>query len=142
MNYGMNLYMEEIDPDSIARKLTQHDAPNDPDYLSIDLTGCDLQVFLAVIQDFSPRVISVEYNSNWKLDESIMNICKDAYGGRYEHTLGDDIFGASLTALMKAGKKNGYTLVTTEKGLEVFFVREDLVCDNTEVDPESFRPDT
>lgn len=92
----------------------------DIDYLSIDIDGNDYYVLNTLYK--KPRVISIEYNSKFRNDQS--------YAIEYnpEHKWeGDDYYGASLLALKKLGEKKGYTLVHVVAQLDAFFIRNDLI---------------
>lgn len=133
-----DLHKEFITSDNIVSLFVKYKAPVELDYVSIDIDSCDLWVFLALTQKYRPRVISVEYNSHYTLEESKSNICKDKAGVKYAWN-GDDLYGASLLALHRAAERMGYTMVAVEKKLDVFLVRKDLVCPGTGVALESFR---
>jgi len=76
-----------------------------------------------------PRVVSIVYNAaigphvNWKMNYDADHIWGGKTKGAY--------FGASLKALEELGKELGYSLVGTNlTGVNVFFVREDLVTED------------
>lgn len=133
-----NLHQEFITAENIVTLFAKYGAPIEPDYVSIDIDSCDLWVFLALTKRYRPRVVTVEYNSNYPLGESKTNICKDSTGVSYRWR-GDNLYGASLSALHKAARQQGYTMVFVENQLDVFLVRSDLVCKGSYVNPEFFR---
>jgi hypothetical protein len=90
------------------------------DYLSIDLDGNDYWVWEEI--KITPRVVSIEYNSKFRYDESFAI----EYNENHQWQ-GDDCYGASLLALQKLGIKKGYTLVCIVSELDAFFIRNDLV---------------
>lgn len=96
---------------------------NEIDYMSIDIDGNDYWIWEAI--DSSPRVVTIEYNSKFRNDES--------YAIEYnrEHKWeGDDYYGASLLALKKLGIQKGYTLVYVVAQFDAIFVRNDLIAEN------------
>lgn len=133
-----NLHKEFITSENIASLFEKYGAPKEPDYVSIDIDSCDLWVFLGLTKQYRPRVVTVEYNANYPLGESKTNVCRDSTGEFYRWR-GDNLYGASLSALHKAATQQGYTMVFVEKRMDVFLVRSDLVCNGTDVNPEAFR---
>jgi hypothetical protein len=90
------------------------------DYVSIDVDSVDLWLFSHLIDGgYRPRVVSVEYNSNYGLDKAVTVPPGAVWGG-------DSCYGASLSALYYCGAQRGYNLVAVEPLLDVFFIREDL----------------
>ncbi|MGX2983813.1 hypothetical protein [Helicobacter sp. 23-1045] len=94
------------------------------DLLSIDIDGNDYHIFNA-INVIKPRVIVIEINAKFPPPcEYVMpynaSWCWDS----------TDLHGASLESLTKLAHKKGYKLVATDlKGVNAFFVREDLCGD-------------
>lgn len=119
---NVTIMQEYITAENINALLHKYNVPKELDLLSIDIDSNDYWVWNA-IQDFSPRVVIIEYNASIPADES-----KTV---QYDPALrwdGTAYFGASLLALYKLGKSKGYTLITCdEKGINAFFIRSDLV---------------
>lgn len=138
-----NLHKEFITRENIGELFDKYQVPADVDYVSIDIDSCDLQVYLGLMESkrYRPRVMTVEYNAMWSLDESKANRCVAADGERYSFK-GDGLHGASLAAIAKAAHENGYKLVYVTKRLDAFLVREDLVCEDSEPPLETWRPIT
>merc|ERR1712007_155981 len=109
--------------------------PTDLDYVSIDIDGCDLWVFLALTLHFRPRVVSIEYNMHYDITQSRVCSCELSSGEHYVHT-GFDEYGASLAAISKAALLRGYVVVQVIPPVDVVLVRSDLVCPGTSVDME------
>lgn len=135
---SMNQHQEFITAENVASLFSKYAAPLEPDYVSIDIDSCDLWVLLGLTQTYRPRAISVEYNSKYGFQESKTNRCKDSAGQMYSWT-GDDMFGASLTALHRAAQTVNYTMVAVEPMMDVFLVRKDLVCPGTDVQASEFQ---
>jgi len=137
-NLTMNLRKEFITRENVASLFQKYDVPKEPDYVSIDIDSCDLWVFLGIVEsEFRPRVFTVEYNAYWPLEKSVTNICKTPDGELYRWH-GDNMYGASLSALSKAANENGYSVVYVTPALDAFMVRKDLVCPGTEIPIETF----
>lgn len=133
-----NLFQQWITPETITSIFQNHTVPSSPDYVSIDIDSCDLWVFLNMTTAYTPRVLTVEYNSNYAFEESRTNICKNSTGGSYSwHN--DRAYGASFAALSMAANMRKYSPVWVETKLDVFLVRNDLICPGTEVNLEKFR---
>ena len=94
------------------------------DLLSIDIDGNDYHI-LNAISVIKPRVIVIEINAKFPPPVE--------YVMPYNPTHiwdGSDIQGASLESLAKLAKQKGYKLVATDlKGVNAFFVRDDLCGD-------------
>lgn len=109
-----------IMPDNINEIFKYHYVLNRIDYLSIDVDGNDYWIWQAL--EDKPRVVSIEYNSKFRNDES--------YAIKYnpDHKWeGDDYYGASLLAFKKLGERKGYTLVYVVDRYDAVFVRNDLI---------------
>ena len=98
-------------------------APQELDFLSIDIDGMDIYLWEAL--DFSPKVICIEYNAKFPPP-----LVKKPVLDPDNVWRGSDYMGSSLSALCETGKQKGYTLVGTNiVGGNVFFVRTDLAGD-------------
>lgn len=78
---------------------------------------------------YRPRLISVEYNSNFPIDVS----ATVQPGAKWES---DTVYGASLLALNRVATEFEYYLICVEKGLDLFFIRGDLIS-KTDIIPLS-----
>jgi hypothetical protein len=115
---------EFITSANIEALLAQNGVPTNLDILSIDIDGNDYWVWTA-IKNWSPRLVIVEYNPTIAPTEKW--VMAERLDHRWDFT---DYFGASLAALAELGRKKGYTLVATDsRGINAFFVRDDLVAD-------------
>lgn len=125
---------ETITAENIQGILLKHKVPKVFDYLSIDMDGMDWWVWRAIIM-FWPRVVSIEFNSKWKWDES--------FTVRYDpgHLWdGTDYYGASLAALHKLGGRKGYQLVHIVENLDAFFIRTDCLGPFASEAPQDLLP--
>jgi hypothetical protein len=112
---------------SIGHVLRASDVPAEPDLVVIDIDSDDLGILEAVLADFRPRVVVVEYNAAftpsaiWSMPHGAAD---RGWDGTFRH-------GASLGALVSAAAARGYSLVHCERmGVNAFFVRADLVGDH------------
>jgi hypothetical protein len=119
-----------ITSQNIEALLAGNGVPCDLDLLSIDIDGNDYWVWKA-IQRWRPRLVVMEYNPNyppskkWVMTENPTH----RWGGT-------SYFGASLASLTALGRAKGYTLVgTNSRGVNSFFVRDDLVTPEKFLDP-------
>ena len=128
---------EFITAENVESLFTKYEVPEEPDLLSLDIDGNDYWVWKAISR-FSPRVIIIEYNATIPPQEP--KTIKYDPEFRWDRT---DYFGAGLGALVKLGRKKGYTLVgVNSNGVNAFFVRDDLIEGNFAPKPaeELFRP--
>ena len=121
-NKAINLHKAFLTSENLCDILASHNVPLEPDYVSIDVDSCDLWLFQALLTNYRPRVVSVEYNSHFPIGHAITfpNDPSLLYGK-------DRVYGASLNALNMVATENKYKLVHVEKYLDAFFVREDLL---------------
>jgi hypothetical protein len=92
----------------------------DPDFLSLDIDGNDLEVMRSLLRKLSPKAFCIEYNSKFPPPVEV-SIAYDP-----AHTWGrDDYHGASLQAYVNAF--TDYRLVCCNvTGVNAFFVRKDI----------------
>jgi hypothetical protein len=112
---------EFITAENIEELFKKYRVPPTLDYITIDMDGNDLWVWMA-IKEYSPRVVSIEWNSNF--------YPKQCCTIKYNPNLSLDCtryYGASLAALIKVGRQKGYSCVGLVENLDAFFVRNDLV---------------
>lgn len=125
---GKEIKNERITAENINQLFQKYNVPKEFDLLSIDIDSNDYWVWKS-INDYSPRVIVIEYNSCLPKNESKTVV--------YDPNLtwdGSTYFGASLLALYKLGLEKGYTLLTCDsKGVNAFFVRNDLIRNHFEI---------
>lgn len=113
-----------VTAENIETLFEEANVPREFDLLSIDIDGNDYYVWKS-IKNYHPRVVVIEYNALFPPDvEWIMK-----YNPKFT-TRGTCYFGASLKSLEILGTKKGYKLVGCDfRGVNAFFVREDLVED-------------
>ena len=120
----INLYKHHLTSDNICSIFSKYKVPKSPEYISIDVDSIDLWLFKAILSKYTPMVVSVEYNANFPIDEAITFIdLKTILNIKNSRRT----YGASLKALKMVGDEFGYTLVYVLKGLDAFFIRNDLL---------------
>ncbi|CAM9189693.1 unnamed protein product, partial [Ectocarpus fasciculatus] len=136
-NPDINLHTAWIEPETIVSVFDRHGVPSDLDYLSIDIDSTDLWIFRAIVSSgrYRPRVITVEYNSNYPLEATLC-------AGPGYLWKGDRIGGTALLPLKMVGDEFGYSLVDIVPYLDAVFVRTDLLNGSAVPDFETWRPFT
>lgn len=119
---NLNLHKEFITAENINDLFVKYKVPENLDLLSIDIDGNDFYVWKNIDSKYKPKVIVVEYNHQYKLDDKVVIYNPDA---RFD---GTDYYGASLKAFYLLGRFKGYSLVHVLKnGVNLFFVRNDIL---------------
>jgi len=113
---------ERVLPSNVCELFHKYKVPIDFDLLSIDVDGLDLWIWHA-LEPWHPRVVIVEYNSNFPHGASYTLPSDESYSGWD----GSANFGASFAALSKIGERKGYWLVEEVAGTNLIFVRKDLL---------------
>ncbi|QJW99910.1 FkbM family methyltransferase [Frigoriglobus tundricola] len=127
---GVKCVQAIVTSTNIENLLEANGVPTEFDVLSIDIDGNDYWVWSA-IRRWRPRVVVIEYNASfppprkWVMQEDPTH--------RWN---GTNYFGASLASLAALGRAKGYTLVATDsRGVNAFFVRDELVAADRFLDP-------
>ncbi|MBR9998748.1 MAG: hypothetical protein KFF73_07245 [Cyclobacteriaceae bacterium] len=117
---NLTYHQERITKDNIESIFDLNAVPDKFDFLSIDLDGNDYWIWQAISR-YSPRLVSIEYNSTFPPDIS----CVMSYNA--EHNWDQtSYFGSSLKALEILGRKKGYELIGCDfTGCNAFFIRND-----------------
>lgn len=140
-----DLHTEWITPQTVVQLFRRYGVKRNVDYVSIDIDSCDLWVFLALTDVYRPRLLTIEYNSAYKFNESKTNTCvrpqeQAFYSNGLYHT--HSIDGASLLALSRAARRRGYEVIWVEPFMDIFVARADLLCDGSVPMLESFASST
>ena len=110
--------------DNIVGHFKAAGVPNDVDYVSIDVDSVDVWLLHGLLSGgYRPRVLSVEFNPNFMLDQQIA--CERTW---HEWTQ-RSVYGASLGAINALAEKFNYRVVHVMNILDVFFVRQEDVAD-------------
>eukprot|EP00747_Dinoflagellata_sp_TGD_P194251 gnl/TRDRNA2_/TRDRNA2_61466_c0_seq1.p1 gnl/TRDRNA2_/TRDRNA2_61466_c0~~gnl/TRDRNA2_/TRDRNA2_61466_c0_seq1.p1 ORF type:complete len:353 (-),score=29.51 gnl/TRDRNA2_/TRDRNA2_61466_c0_seq1:46-1104(-) len=136
-NPYINLHTETITPATVIPVFQKYNVPKEPDYVSIDIDSYDLQVFLALTEIYRPRVMTVEYNAIWNLEES--KTLRAALPRSEQSQTNAYAGGSSLRALHKAAQIRNYTIVYVVYPVDIVLVRDDLMCPGSWLDVEAFR---
>jgi hypothetical protein len=118
-----------ITKDNINDLFENNGMSGEVDLLSIDIDGNDYWIWdsIDVVQ---PRVVIVEYNASFGIEDSISIKYNDSHD-RYEYDSKGWLHGASLKALEKLAEKKNYSLICCDSmGVNAFFVRNDLMKSN------------
>jgi hypothetical protein len=117
-----------VDRDNINGLIASAGISGDIGLLSVDIDGNDYWV-LHAIDVVSPRILVVEYNSNFGPEASVTV----PYDSRFERARAHWshlYWGASLAALDALARRKGYALVGgNSAGNNAFWVREDVLGD-------------
>jgi len=141
-NPEIHLHKRFVTASSIVGIFDEFKVPREVDYMSVDIDSCDLWLFFAITEKYRPRVMTVEYNSNHGIDDYSTQRCADPMAsGAYRWNF-DNISGASLSAIELAAQKRNYSLVYASPRLDMFLVRNDLLCPGTSVTKETFKAAT
>jgi hypothetical protein len=114
-----------VDRDNINGLIRSAGIEGDIGLLSVDVDGNDLWV-LEAIDVVSPRILVVEYNSNFG-PEAAVTVPYDPRFERDRAHWSHLYWGASLAALDRVARHKGYVLVGgNSAGNNAFWVREDV----------------
>ena len=131
-NASINLHQSFIKSTNIVDTFQTHKVPIELDYLSIDIDSADLWVMRALLAVYRPRVVSIEYNSNYDVDgpdASAITLPDPSTMPIRNHQAswaGHCYFGTSARAVLAVARANGYMLAAVEPRLDMFMVRKDL----------------
>lgn len=96
--------------------------PSDFGILDIDVYGLDYWLWEALTEQWRPRIVVCECNSEFAEQEIVV----EAPGHEFEGLT--ETWGCSISALEALANSKGYTLVYRElAGVNAFFVRSDLI---------------
>jgi len=117
--------------DNIVSSFRAAGVPTDVDYVSIDVDSIDVWLLKALLTEYLPRVISIEYNRNFLFWMHITHIRK------WHPWTKRSVYGASAGAIDYVARVNGYRVVNIMPfGLDMFLVRKDLLdahCNPTSI---------
>lgn len=120
---SINLKKEFITAENIVSLFQKYKVEKEFDLLSIDIDFNDFYVWRAVLEEYTPRVVIIEYNATHLPNEDKI-VVYDPQGG-WDLS---NYFGASIQSLYRLGRAYGYSLVYAENvGVNVFFIRDDII---------------
>jgi hypothetical protein len=120
-NADINLHKHLLRSDNICDIFREYKVPSEPEYVSVDVDSTDLWLFRALLEQFRPMLVSVEYNANFPIDHAITHPPEGCLFN------GECTYGASLKALDLVARSFSYALIHVVTGLDAFFIRRDLV---------------
>eukprot|EP00890_Picochlorum_soloecismus_P001318 jgi/Picsp_1/2187/NSC_05651-R1_hypothetical protein SNE_A16770 [Simkania negevensis Z] len=111
--------------ENIVDEFVKHGVLREMDYLSIDVDSADLWLLRSIMDPsspFRPRVMSVEFNTNFSPDMMV------SMEPRWHAWTGRSVYGASAGALNYVAGLAGYSVVyIMPNGLDMFFIRNDIL---------------
>ena len=128
-NASINLHTAFISSTNIVSTLRAHGVPDGFDYLSVDIDSSDVWVLRSLLRDYRPRVATVEFNAVYDMSwpaiafPDLVTMPLLHGRGSWNRTC---YYGSSAKAIFNAATANGYTLVASERFLDMYFVRSDL----------------
>lgn len=116
----INFHQEKVTAENINLLLSKYNAPNNFDFLSIDVGYNDLYIWKAILD--RPKIVIIKYNpTHSPFQQKVVVYDSHAYWD------GSDYFGASIKSIYKVGRQKGYSLVYAEnEGYSLFFVLDEL----------------
>ena len=126
-NEEINLYKHFLTSSNICGIFKKYNVPDEPEYISIDVDSTDLWLFNSVIKNYRGMLFSVEYNAHFPLSAAIT-----FPDNQDEFWQKDRGYGASLKALTMVAENHGYSLLWVVPGLDAFFIRNDLIEDDSD----------
>eukprot|EP00966_Prymnesium_polylepis_P215613 4993189-Prymnesium_polylepis.1 len=134
---------EWITSDSVVDVFRRHGVARSVDYVSIDVDSTDVWILRALLasEAFRPKVLSVEYNSNfpWGYHLAFPDTTHSVAHAALRRWDGDCYMGSSASAITLVAREHGYVLVDVEPGFDLFFVDEKLWGSRPLPDLESVR---
>lgn len=122
-NLSINLQKEFITAENINALFQKYNVPYNLDFLSIDIDFNDFYVWKALDEKYQPRLVVIEYNATHLPNEDKVVEYDPMSSGD-----STNYYGASMLAFYNLARKKGYSLVYAEKqGVNLFFVRDDLI---------------
>lgn len=124
-NPRINLHKRVLTPDNIGDAFRAAEVPLEADYVSIDVDSVDVWLLHGLLSDgYRPRVISIEYNSNFPVD---MPISCERKWSAWKHK--SRVFGSSASAINMVAEMFRYKVVEIMPRLDMFLVRKDILTE-------------
>lgn len=99
---------------TLDRILSSTPIPNNFDFLSIDIDGCDYYIFES-LNDYSPKIICIEYNSS--IPNEVEYVQEKSFSIKR---------GSSAKSLINLANQKNYSLIAVT-ACNLFFVHNDLI---------------
>lgn len=130
-----NIYRSFITQENIINTFEKHEVPKEFDLLSIDIDGNDYWVLKKVLENYKPRLIISEFNSEHPLEES--KTIK--YDPSFTFDNFSDYYGYTYAAGLKLAKDFGYTVIYQNSNTNMYYLRNDLVTEEPDFKTEVHR---
>lgn len=122
------IHKEFVTVENVGHLCEKYNVQKDLDFLSIDIDGNDWYVWREISKFISPRVVVIEYNGEFRVDDDKII----PYDSTFEWDRKTKYFGATLRAMFNLGNTLGYSLVACNRhGNNAFFIRNDCIPENT-----------
>jgi hypothetical protein len=141
-NSDINLHKRFVTAENVVALFDEFQVPLDADYVSVDIDSCDVWVAHAILEKYRPRVMTVEYNANHAFGDYTALRCADPQADGAYYWQGDNIFGASMSAIALAAQHRNYSVIYVTERLDVFLVPNELLCPGTVPPLDAFKPTT
>lgn len=129
------VFQSFITVENILDTLDEHNIEHEFDLLSIDIDGNDYWILNEILQEFKPRVIVSEFNS----EHPPMESKTIEYIPDFDFHPPTDYYGYTFGAGQKLAEKFGYTIIWQQSNMNLFYLRNDLVIETPEYTVEEFR---
>ena len=132
-NISINLRKHFIFSTTIHEIFEGYNVPISPDFISSDMDSYDLFVLQKILQKYTPRVVTTEYNSNWpigwhmsQVDPSLASsIPKDE-----NFVFRQCVWGCSASAIRLVLENAGYSLVgVSTRRLDLVWVKTEILAE-------------
>ena len=117
------MHKKVLTPENIGEAFRESGVPNEVDYVSTDVDSIDVWLFHGLLASgYRPRVVSVEYNSNFPMDTPLACERKWVPWKRKSR-----IYGSSAASINLVAEMFGYQVVEIMPKLDMFFVLKDTL---------------
>ena len=118
---ALSIYRHFVDAENACSVLRDLGIPQEFDLLSLDIDYNDFHVLHAILRQFRPRVVVVEYNSSLGPTDD----CVVPYDPKAQWD-GTNYFGASYAAFVRLGEAFNYNVIFCDSmAVNLFMVRAD-----------------
>jgi hypothetical protein len=115
-----------ITAENVAHLFHANGVPREPDLVVVDIDSNDYWVLQAILKEFRPRALVVEYNARFTPPTRWVMPYDPTYV--WDRSV---YCGASLQSLADLGQEHGYSVVVCDyQGVNTFLVRNDLLGDH------------
>lgn len=122
------IHNEFVTVENVGKLCENYSIDKELDFLSIDIDGNDWYVWREISKYTKPRVVVIEYNGEFRVDDDKVI----PYDPKFTWDRETTYFGATLRALFNLGRTLGYSLVCCNRhGNNAFFIRDDCIPKDT-----------